>query len=64
MKEYVNQIYNEGLGANLYVPLRNVINTKIDSKAIKKVFISIINVVYFIIAIAVSIFLFLITYPL
>ncbi|MBE6156428.1 MAG: hypothetical protein E7161_01645 [Firmicutes bacterium] len=63
MKEYVEQIYNEGLGLTIYKPIEHKIE-KIKNSGIKKVLICLCKIFYLIFAIAISIILFLATYPL
>ena len=40
MKEYINQIFYEGLGYSLYVPVEKIIN-KISNKKVNKILINI-----------------------
>jgi len=63
MKEYVKQIYNEGLGLTFYKPVDKIIK-KIKNDTVKKILISIYSVLYLMIAFIISIMLFLFTYPL
>ncbi len=63
MRAYIDQIYYEGLGANVYSPIKNIL-LKINSKLIRKILINILNIIYFIIAIIISVGLFIITFPL
>ena len=63
MKKYVEQIYNEGLGLTIYKPIANLIE-KIKCSGLKRVLICLYKIIYLIFAIAISIILFLVTYPL
>lgn len=56
MKEYLNQIYYEGLGKSLYYPLENKFK-KIKNDKIKKNLIIIVKIIYFIFSILLSIIL-------
>ena len=56
MKEYIDQIFYEGLGKSIYCPLESVIK-KIDNKNIKKYLTLLCKVVYFIISIFIAIVL-------
>ncbi len=62
-KKYTTQIYEEGLGANVFVPVNNKIN-KTSNKKVKKILGISWKIFYTIIAILIAIILFLITSPL
>lgn len=53
MKEYIDQIFYEGLGYSLYVPVEKLIN-KINNKKLSKILISIYKILYFVFSIAVA----------
>ena len=63
MKEYIKQIYDEGLGLTLYKPVEKKIK-KIKVKELKKFLNYLYKAFYMILAIVISILLFLATYPL
>jgi len=63
MKEYVKQIYNEGLGLTLYKPVEIKIK-KLKNDKVKTVLLNIYKFLYLIIAFVIAIILFWITYPL
>ena len=63
MREYVEQIYNEGLGLTLYKPVENKLK-KIKNNKLKKILINVYKFLYLLLAIIISIALFLVTYPL
>ena len=50
MKEYVDQIFYEGLGYSLYVPIENKIK-KINNKKLNKILINTYKVIYFVFSI-------------
>lgn len=52
MKEYIDQIFNEGLGYSLYVPVEKLIN-KINNKKLSKILISTYKILYFVFSIAI-----------
>ena len=56
MKEYIKQIFYEGLGKSIYCPIENVIK-KIKNKNIEKYLTLLCKVVYFIISIIIAIVL-------
>lgn len=56
MKEYIDQIFNEGLGYSLYVPVEKLIN-KINNKKLSKILISTYKILYFVFSIAIAIFI-------
>ena len=56
MKDYINQIFYEGLGKSLYSPLENKIN-KIKYNTIKKSLIIITKTTYLIFAILIALIL-------
>ena len=63
MKEYIKQIYDEGLGFSVYKPIEKKIK-KIKNKDLKKTCSILFKVIYMLLAIMISIILFLATYPL
>ena len=50
MKEYLDQVFYEGLGATLYNPLEKKFK-KIKNSNLRKIVINILKVIYFIFAI-------------
>ena len=50
MKEYIDQIFYEGLGYSLYVPIENKIK-KINNKKLNNIFINIFKIIYFVFSI-------------
>lgn len=56
MKEYIDQIFYEGLGYSLYVPVEKLIN-KINNKKINKILINTYKFLYFVFSIAIAIFI-------
>lgn len=56
MKEYIDQIFYEGLGYSLYVPVEKLIN-KINNKKLSKILISTYKILYFVFSIAIAIFI-------
>ena len=56
MKEYIDQIFYEGLGKSIYVPLENEIG-KIKKESVVKYLTYICKVTYFIISIFIAIML-------
>lgn len=50
MKEYIDQIFYEGLGYSLYVPIENKIK-KINNKKLNKILINTYKVIYFVFSI-------------
>lgn len=63
MKEYIKQIYDEGLGLSVYKPIEKKIK-KIKNKELKRYCSILFKVIYMLLAITISIILFLATYPL
>lgn len=63
MKEYIKQIYDEGLGLSVYKPIEKKIE-KIKNKDLKKTCSILFKAIYMLLAITISIILFLATYPL
>ena len=57
MKEYIDQIFYEGLGKTIYYPVEKLIN-KINNKNVKSVFTIIVKCLYFIVAITIAFMLF------
>lgn len=53
MKEYIDQIFNEGLGYSLYVPVEKLIN-KINNKKLSKILINTYKILYFVFSIAIA----------
>lgn len=54
MKEYIDQIFYEGLGYSLYVPVEKLIN-KINNKKLRKILINIYKILYFVFSITIAI---------
>jgi len=63
MKEYVEQIYNEGLGLILYTPVEKKLK-KIKNSKLKNSIIFLYKGIYLVFASIIAILLFLVTYPL
>ena len=53
MKEYIDQIFYEGLGKSIYCPVENIINN-FSNKNIVKYLTIICKVIYFIISILIA----------
>lgn len=53
MKEYIDQIFYEGLGYSLYVPTENRIK-KINNKKLNKILINTYKVIYFVFSIVLT----------
>ena len=53
MKAYIDQIFYEGLGRSVYCPIENKIN-KLKNDSIKKLLITIVKILYFIVAITLA----------
>lgn len=53
MKEYIDQIFYEGLGYSLYVPIENRIK-KINNKKLNKILINAYKVIYFVFSIVLT----------
>lgn len=53
MKEYIDQIFYEGLGYSLYVPIENIIK-KINNKKLNKILINTYKVIYFVFSIVLT----------
>lgn len=60
MKKYIDQIFYEGLGESVYCPIEKLIN-KINNYTVRLVFTFIVKLLYFVLAIAISIMLFYFT---
>lgn len=56
MKKYIDQIFYEGLGYSLYVPIEKLIS-KINNKKLSKILINMYKILYFIFSIAIAIFI-------
>ena len=56
MKEYIDQIFYEGLGKSIYCPLEKVIE-KLNNNVFKKYLTLLCKVIYFIISIIIAIVL-------
>lgn len=56
MKEYIDQVFYEGLGYSLYVPIEKLIN-KINNKKLSKILINTYKILYFVFSIAIAIFI-------
>ena len=64
MKKYIDQIFYEGLGYSLYVPIEKLISkinnkklSKINNKKLSKILINMYKTLYFIFSIAIAIFI-------
>lgn len=53
MKEYIDQIFYEGLGYSLYAPVEKLIN-KINNKKLSKILIKTYKILYFVFSIAIA----------
>ncbi len=53
MKKYIDQIFYEGLGYSLYVPIENRIK-KINNKKLNKILINTYKVIYFVFSIVLT----------
>lgn len=53
MKEYIDQIFYEGLGYSLYVPIEKLIN-KINNKKLSKIIVNMYKILYFVFSIAIA----------
>lgn len=53
MKEYIDQIFYEGLGYSLYVPVEKLIN-KINNKKLSKILINTYKFLYFVFSLIIS----------
>lgn len=53
MKEYINQVFYEGLGYSLYVPVEKLIN-KINNKKLSKILKNTYKLLYFVFSIAIA----------
>lgn len=62
MKEYINQIYDEGLGYTFYKPLEKKLK-KIKNKNIKKTLIVLTKVIYGILVLGIAIVIAYVKYP-
>lgn len=62
MKDYIRQIYEEGLGRSVYVPLKKIIDKKTKGST-NKFFTKLIKVIYGIIALVIAFVLFYVAYP-
>ncbi len=62
MKEYIKQVYEEGLGKTVYIPIKQKIdkNTKGSSNVILT---KLIKIIYGIIALIIAFILFYVAYP-
>jgi len=57
MKKYLDQIFYEGLGKTIYLPIEKLIN-KINNKSFKNILIIFLKIMYFVIALVIAICLF------
>lgn len=57
MKKYIEQIFYEGLGRSIYLPIEKRIN-KINDVRLRNIFTIIVKCLYFIIALSIAIMLF------
>ena len=62
MKSYIKQIYEEGLGKSIYVPLKKKIDRKTTGKT-KEILLKLLKVIYMVIALFIAFLLFYIAYP-
>ncbi len=62
MKSYIKQIYEEGLGKSIYIPLKKKIDKKTKGKT-KKVLSKLLKIVYMGVALIIAFLLFYIAYP-
>lgn len=62
MHSFFNQVYNEGLGASIYLPIENLIN-KLNNKHLAKVLIIIWKAIYLLLLLLTASILFYISYP-
>ena len=53
MKEYIDQIFYEGLGYTLYVPVEKLIN-KINNKKLSKILINTYKFLYFVFSLIIA----------
>lgn len=53
MKEYIDQIFYEGLGYSLYVPVEKLIN-KINNKKLSKILINTYKFLYFVFSLIIA----------
>ena len=56
MKEYIDQIFYEGLGKSIYCPIENAIE-KLNNNVFKKYLILMCKVLYFILSIIIAVVL-------
>ena len=57
MKKYIDQIFYEGLGKTIYLPIEKLIK-KINKETLKNRLIILTKIIYFVIALIIAIFLF------
>ena len=57
MKKFLDQIFYEGLGKTIYLPIERLIN-KINKESLKNRLITFTKIIYFLIALAIAICLF------
>ena len=57
MKKYIDQIFYEGLGKSVYLPIESEIN-KINNVKLRKIVTIIVKSLYFLVAISIAIMLF------
>ena len=62
MRSIINQIYYEGIGKSIYVPVENIINN-IKNDYIKDFLLYIVRFLYLFLIIMIAAFLFYISYP-
>lgn len=62
MKDYIKQIYEEGLGKSIYVPLKKMIDKNTNGGS-NDFFTKLIKIIYGIFALIVAFILFYIAYP-
>lgn len=62
MKDYIRQVYEEGLGRSIYVPLKKKIDNKTKGST-NKFLTKLVKIIYGIIALAIAFLLFYVAYP-
>ena len=63
MKDYINQIYNEGLGTTFYLKPINYLEKKIKNKNILKILKIFIKVLYTLLVLTFAIWMFILKWP-
>lgn len=57
MKKYIDQIFYEGLGRSIYLPVEKIIN-KINNDKLRNILTIIVKCLYFVLAISIAVVLF------